>query len=94
MSLYNVVRRPVITEKSTLFAEAGKYVFEVSPDATKARIKEAIELAFGVGVTKVNVMGVKGKVKRFGRRPKAQRSWKKAVVTLSPGDKIEMFASS
>jgi large subunit ribosomal protein L23 len=94
MSLWNVVRRPVITEKSTVLAETGKYIFEVSSDATKARIKEAVELAFGVEVNKVNVMSVKGKVKRFGRRPKAQRSWKKAVVTLRPGDKIEMFASS
>ena len=94
MSLYNVVRRPLITEKSTVLSEVGKYVFEVSDDATKARIKEAVELAFGVGVVKVNVMGVKGKVKRYGRRPKPMKSWKKAVVTLRPGDKIELFASS
>ncbi|MCL0102185.1 50S ribosomal protein L23 [Dehalococcoidia bacterium] len=94
MSLYNVVRRPLITEKSTALSEEGKYVFEVSDDATKARIKEAVELAFSVNVVKVNVMGVKGKVKRFGRRPKPLKSWKKAVVTLKQGDKIELFASA
>ena len=94
MSLYNVIRRPIITEKSTLLAEDGKYVFEVAEDSSKAQIKEAVELAFGVGVLQVNVMGVKGKVKRYGRRPKPRRSWKKAIVTLRAGDKIELFASA
>lgn len=93
MSLYEVIRRPIITEKSTALAERGKYVFEVAPNAPKAVIKEAVELAFGVGVVQVNVMHVRGKLKRYGGRPKAQRSWKKAVVTLRPGDKIELFAS-
>ena len=94
MSLYEVIRRPIITEKSTVLAERGKYVFEVALDAPKARIKEAVELAFGVGVVQVNVMNVKGKVKRYGGRPKPQRSWKKAIVTLKPGEKIELFASA
>ena len=93
MNLYEILRRPVITEKSTLLAENGKYVFEVRRDATKPMIKEAVQKAFEVGVRQVNVMSVKGKVKRYGRRPKAQRSWKKAVVTLNPGDTIELFAS-
>ena len=93
MNLYEVLRRPVITEKSTLLAESGKYVFEVLREATKPMIKEAVQKAFEVTVKQVNVMSVKGKVKRFGRRPKAQRSWKKAVVTLNPGDTIELFAS-
>ena len=94
MNLYDALRRPVVTEKSTLLAEQGKYVFEVADDAPKARIKEAVEAAFGVSVTQVNVSSVNGKVKRYGRRPKARRSWKKAIVTLKPGDKIELFASS
>ena len=75
-------------------AESGKYVFEVADSATKTRIKEAVELAFGVAVAQVNVMSVKGKVKRYGRKPKALRSWKKAVVTLREGDRIDLFASS
>ena len=94
MSLYDVIRRPLITEKSTTLAEDSKYMFEVSDDAPKARIKEAVELAFGVSVVQVNVMSVKGKVKRYGRRPKPHRSWKKAIVTLKAGDKIELFASA
>ncbi len=94
MTLHNSLRRPVITEKSTLLAESGKYVFEVAENASKAYVKEAIEAAFGVGVTQVNVMSVKGKVKRYGRRPKARRSWRKAIVTLREGDKIDLFASS
>ncbi len=93
MNLYEVLRRPVITEKSTLLAERGKYVFEVSRDATKWMIKEAVQKAFEVDVKQVNVMSVKGKMKRYGRRPKPQRSWKKAVVTLKQGDTIELFAS-
>jgi large subunit ribosomal protein L23 len=94
MSLYDVIRRPIITEKTTALTETGKYVFEVAKDAPKARVKEAVEMVFGVTVLQVNIMNVKGKVKRFGRRPKQQRSWKKAIVKLQPGDKIELFASA
>jgi large subunit ribosomal protein L23 len=83
----------VITEKSTLLAERGKYVFEVSREATKWMIKEAVQKAFEVDVKQVNVMSVKGKMKRYGRKPKPQRSWKKAVVTLKQGNTIELFAS-
>ena len=94
MSLYEVIRQPVITEKSTAMAEDGKYVFEVAKDSPKARIKEAVEMAFSVNVIQVNVMNVRGKVKRFGRHPKAQRSWKKAIVTLREGDSIELFGGA
>ena len=94
MTLEKSLRRPVITEKGTLLAESGKYVFEVADNASKAYIKEAVEAAFGVVVSMVNVMNVKGKVKRYGRQPKARRSWRKAIVTLREGDKIDMFASS
>ena len=93
MSLYDVLRRPIITEKSTLLSERGKYVFEVAGSSSKAQIKEAVKLAFNVQVKQVNVMNVQGKVKRFGRKPTQQRSWKKAIVTLKSGDKIEIFGS-
>ena len=83
----------MITEKSTLLSETGKYVFEVSDSASKAQIKEAVKLAFKVQVTQVNVMNVQGKMKRFGRKPTQQRSWKKAIVTLKAGEKIELFGS-
>ena len=91
MSIYDVVRRPVITEKSTMLAEDGRYTFEVAADATKALVKEAVETAFGVKVAQVNVMSVHGKRKRFGPRLKAKRSWRKAVVTLAKGERIELF---
>ncbi|GBD23891.1 50S ribosomal protein L23 [bacterium HR29] len=88
---YSVLRRPIITEKSTALAAQNKYVFEVDPRANKAQIKEAVEIAFGVRVKAVNTMNVRGKARRFGRRVTRQPDWKKAIVTLQPGDKIELF---
>ena len=91
MNLYDVLRRPVITEKTTLLQSQGKYAFEVLEGASKYQIKQAIEKAFNVKVTAVNVMTVPGKMRRVGRRQVLTQSWKKAVVTLRPGDKIELF---
>ena len=71
--------------------EAGRYVFEVAPLATKNQIKQAVEEAFEVSVVKVNTANVKGKKKRFGPRISTRRSWKKAIVTLRPGDTITIF---
>lgn len=91
MHLYEVLRRPLITEKNTALQPLGKYAFEVSGEANKFMIKQAVEKAFDVKVTKVNVMTVAGKGRRVGRRQVLTSSWKKAVVTLKPGDKIELF---
>ena len=91
MHLYDVLRRPVITEKNTVLQAQGKYAFEVAKEATKPQIKQAVEKAFNVKVTAVNVMIVSGKRRRLGRRELQARPWKKAVVTLKPGDKIELF---
>lgn len=91
MHLYEVLRRPIISEKTTALKEQNKYVFEVAKGASKRQIKEAVEAAFKVNVIKVNVMNVPGKTRRFGRRPVLTREWKKAVVTLQPGQKIEFF---
>ncbi len=88
---YAILRRPVVTEKSTLLQEERRYVFEVATSATKLEIKEAVESAFGVSVEKVNTMNVKGKKKRFGPRFSQMRSWKKAVVTVAPGQSITLF---
>jgi large subunit ribosomal protein L23 len=88
---YAVLIRPIITEKSTILAGQDKYVFEVDPRANKAQIKEAVQLAFNVRVADVNTMTMKGKPRRFGRRVVNRPNWKKAIVTLVPGDKIEMF---
>lgn len=91
MDLYEVLRRPLITEKSTALQAQGKYAFEVAREATKPQIKQAVEKAFKVGVTAVNVVTVPGKTRRLGRRLLPARPWKKAIVTLKPGDKIEFF---
>ena len=91
MAAQNILRRPVVTEKSTLLQEARTYVFEVAPQATKLEVKSAVETAFDVKVEGVNTMNVKGKMKRFGPRFSRQRSWKKAIVTLAPGESITIF---
>jgi len=91
MHSYEVLRRPVITEKNTMLVEQNKYTFEVSRDANKPQIKEAVEKAFKVKVASVNVMHVPGKMRRAGRQRGMTSSWKKAVITLEPGNKIELF---
>ena len=91
MQVFDILRRPVITEKSTILQEEGRYTFEVAPNATKHQIKEAVEEAFNVDVLQVNTMHVSGKRKRFGPRIAQGRSWKKAIVLLSPGDTITIF---
>jgi large subunit ribosomal protein L23 len=91
LHLYEVLRKPLITEKATSLKEEDKYAFEVAGKATKSQIKEAVELAFEVKVSKVNVMTVPGKTKRYGRRQVTNSPWRKAVVTLVPGNKITFF---
>ena len=91
MNLYQVLRRPLITEKNTGLQAQGKYAFEVNGDANKPQVKQAVEKAFKVSVTSVNIMNVPGKTRRVGRRLVQTASWKKALVTLKPGDKIELF---
>ncbi|MDP2731333.1 MAG: 50S ribosomal protein L23 [Dehalococcoidales bacterium] len=91
MELYQILRRPLITEKSTALQEEGKYAFEVAGEANKPQIKQAVEKAFKVKVTAVNVVNVPGKRRRLGRRQIPAHPWKKAIVTLKTGDKIELF---
>ena len=86
-----ILRRPIITEKVALAQEAGKYAFEVASSSNKIEIKRAVEEAFKVKVLSVNVMNVKGKTKRSGTRVFTTRKWKKAIVTLAEGDRIEVF---
>ncbi|MBI2935235.1 MAG: 50S ribosomal protein L23 [Chloroflexi bacterium] len=86
-----ILVRPVVTEKSTGLQEQGKYAFEVALLANKVVIKQAVEFMFAVDVVKVNTMRVKTKAKRFGPRWKQGRTWKKAIVTLAPGQKIPIF---
>ena len=91
MHLYEVLRRPLVTEKNAVLQMAGKYAFEVAGGATKPQIKQAVETAFKVKVTGVNVMTMPGKERRVGRRHVRTPSWKKAIVTLEPGGRIELF---
>ncbi len=91
MHLYEVLRRPLITEKSTVLQEQNKYGFEVDKKANKTQVKQGVEKTFKVNVTAVNVMLMRGKTRRVGRRQVQTQSWKKAIITLKPGDKIELF---
>ena len=93
MDLYEILRRPLITEKNAVLQTEGKYAFEVARGANKSQIKQAVEKAFKVKVTAVNVMTVPGKQRRVRRQQVLTPPWKKAVVTLKPGDKIEFFES-
>ena len=87
-----VLVRPLITEKVTRLGGENKHVFEVRRGTNKHQIKQSVERAFSVHVTHVNVMNVKGKPKRVrGNRIKHSPAWRKAVVTLAPEDKIELF---
>lgn len=91
MHPYEVLRRPLITEKAMVLKEQGKYVFEVAAGAGKQQVKQAVEKAFNVEVVQVNVITLPGKMKRAGKRRIVTPSLKKAVVTLAPGSKIEFF---
>jgi large subunit ribosomal protein L23 len=88
----DIIRRPLITERATrLQEEQNRYVFKVRGDANKIEIKRAVEEIFEVKVTKVNTTAVKGKVKRLGRFQGRRANWKKAFVSVSPGQSIEFF---
>lgn len=92
MHIYDILVRPVVTEKSVIIAEGGQYVFEVDMRANKMQIKEAVETAFNVTVYAVNTMVMPAKINRRGSRELTrQAKWKKAVVTLKPGDRIQLF---
>jgi large subunit ribosomal protein L23 len=91
MQLLEILRRPIISEKSTGLQERDKYTFEVALGANKHQIKQAVELAFQVEVARVNVITMPPKWRGPGRRRGQTSPWKKAVVTLKPGQKIEFF---
>ncbi|MGJ8582509.1 MAG: 50S ribosomal protein L23 [Marinosulfonomonas sp.] len=87
---YDVIRKPIITEKATMASESGAVVFEVAIDANKPQIKEAVENLFGVKVKAVNTTITKGKVKRFRGQPGRRKDVKKAYVTLEEGNTIDV----
>ena len=93
MHIYEVLRRPVVTEKSVGVVELGnRYTFEVDMRANKLQVKEAVELAFNVTVTDVNVVVMPVKTSRRGKRVTIRKAkWKKAIVALAPGNSIHLF---
>ncbi len=92
--LMQVLLRPHISEKSTMVADHNhQVVFSVETFATKAQIKAAVELLFEVEVENVQVMNVRGKIKRFGRTPGRRQGWKKAYVKLKEGNDIDFLGS-
>ena len=89
---YQILKKPLVTEKSTQMLAEGNWVsFRVHSEANKIQIKEAVEKVFSVKVTKVNTLIVPGKSRRFGRAVGHTKSWKKAMLRLKEGDKIELF---
>lgn len=88
---YNVIVRPLLTERTTLLKEKqNQYVFEVRPDATKPDIRHAIQEIFKVKVLAVRTMNVVGKIRKLGRYSGQRPTWKKAIVTLGEGQKIDL----
>ena len=92
-NVYDIIKRPVITEQSMADIADKKYVFMVDINSNKCEIKEAVETAFGVKVAKVNTVRMQGKVKRTGAYPAGKRAdYKKAIITLTADSKtIELF---
>ncbi|NTV38207.1 MAG: 50S ribosomal protein L23 [Anaerolineales bacterium] len=89
---YRILKRPLVTEKSTTEKEAhNKLFFEVDRRANKIEIKEAVELIFKVNVLDVTTSNMKGKKKRVGRHFTERPDWKKAIVTIKPGQRVEFF---
>ena len=90
-----ILKRPLLTEKLTAVQEKlNQVAFEVDPDANKLQIQKAVEKRFNVKVTQVRTMNFRGKLKRQGRFEGRRKNWKKAIVTLAEGQKIEFFESA
>lgn len=92
MDIYRIIVKPLVTEKSTEILQDGNWVtFRVHMDANKIQIREAVEKIFDVNVLRVNTSIVRGKQRRFGKSVGVTKTWKKAVLRLKDGDKIELF---
>ena len=91
MNSNDIIIRPIISEKTTELMEQHKYVFQVARDANKLTVKQALKELFNVTPEKVNILNVRGKNRRLRFKVGKRAAWKKAIVTLSTGDKIEIF---
>jgi len=88
---YRVLVKPLVTEKASSLSAAGKYLFVVNPKMNKVEIKKAVRAIYKVEPIKINIANFSGKSVRYGRTAGKTKDWKKAVVTLKPGDKIEIY---
>lgn len=92
MHVYEVLKRPILTEKSAYQSdELNRYTFEVDVRANKHQVRQAVEEVFDVKVVDVNMMNVRGKTRRLGRHMGRRPSWKKAIITLADGESISFF---
>jgi large subunit ribosomal protein L23 len=90
VNMHEIIRRPILTEKSLRGNALGKYTFEIAPGANKLEVKRAVEGIFSVRVRKVNVINIPGRVRRRGRHTFTAAGVRKAIVTLAPGQKIDL----
>ena len=91
VSYRNIIVRPLVTEKAARLASVGKYVFEVVKDAGRVEVQQSIAQIYGVRPVAVNIQNYRGKRVRFGRRFGQRKAWKKAIVTLPKGEKIDVY---
>ena len=91
MNAHQIIVRPLITEKNTNLMSLNKYCFQVAQSANQQQIKQAIEEIFSVAVVSVHTMNVRGKLRRRGQKLGYTSDWKKAIVTLAEGNRIELF---
>ncbi|PIR66667.1 MAG: 50S ribosomal protein L23 [Parcubacteria group bacterium CG10_big_fil_rev_8_21_14_0_10_36_14] len=89
--VYRVLLKPLITEKISDMAVLGKYAFQIKMDANKIMVKKAVSALYGVKVRDVRIVNVLGKSVRYGRHTGKRSDWKKAIVTLAPGEKLEIY---
>lgn len=88
---YKHLIRPAMTEKASYLGMYNQYVFEVAPESNKSEIKKAIKALYGVEPVKINIMNMRGKTIRYGRNFGQLKNWKKAIITLRSGDKLDVY---
>jgi large subunit ribosomal protein L23 len=91
MNLQEILIKPIITEKATIITDQNKYVFRVAKTANKSMVSQAVKAVYNVEPVSVNIINVRGKLKSVRLRSGRTNAWKKAIVTLKVGDKIELF---
>lgn len=91
MNAHEILVKPIITEKATIISDQNKYVFRVAKTANKKTVSQAIKAVYNVEPVSVNIINVRGKVKSVRLRSGRTNAWKKAIITLKVGDKIELF---